>query len=62
MNQFVEDLSNLLKKLELSKVILLGFSDGANIAMKFTIKYPEKVKLNCIFFSQYHSFVLHFIS
>ncbi|MFR8233719.1 MAG: alpha/beta fold hydrolase [Clostridia bacterium] len=44
MNQFVEDLSNLLKKLEVSKVILLGFSDGANIAMKFTIKYPEKVK------------------
>lgn len=44
MNQFVEDLNNLLKKLELSKVILLGFYDGANIAMKFTIKYPEKVK------------------
>lgn len=44
MNQFVEDLSNLLKKLEVSEVILLGFSDGANIAMKFAIKYPEKVK------------------
>ena len=44
MNQFVEDLSNLLKKRELSEVILLGFSDGANIAMKFAIKYPEKIK------------------
>ena len=44
MNQFVEDLSNLLKKQELSEVILLGFSDGANIAMKFAIKYPEKIK------------------
>lgn len=44
MNQFVEDLSNLLKKRELSKVILLGFSDGANIAMKFAIKYPQKIK------------------
>lgn len=44
MNQFVEDLNNLLEKLELSKVILLGFSDGANIAMKFAIKYPEKIK------------------
>lgn len=44
MNQFVEDLSNLLKKLELSQVILLGFSDGANIAMKFAIKYPERIK------------------
>ncbi len=44
MNQFVEDLSDLLKKRELSEVILLGFSDGANIAMKFAIKYPEKIK------------------
>lgn len=44
MNQFVEDLHNLLKKLKLSQVILLGFSDGANIAMKFAIKYPEKIK------------------
>lgn len=44
MNQFVEDLSNLLRRLELSQVILLGFSDGANIAMKFAIKYPERVK------------------
>lgn len=45
MNQFVEDLNNLLEKLELSQVILLGFSDGANIAMKFAIKYPEKIKV-----------------
>ena len=44
MNQFVEDLNNLFKKLELTKVILLGFSDGANIAMKFAIKYPEKLE------------------
>lgn len=43
MNQFVEDLNHLLKKLELSQVILLGFSDGANIAMKYAIKYPEKI-------------------
>lgn len=44
MNQFVEDLNNLFEKSELSHAILLGFSDGANIAMKFAIKYPEKVK------------------
>lgn len=44
MNQFVEDLNNFLKKLEISNIILLGFSDGANIAMKFVIKYPEKIK------------------
>lgn len=25
-------------------MILLDFSDGANIAMKFAIKYPEKIK------------------
>lgn len=25
-------------------MILLGFSDGANIAMKFAIKYPERIK------------------
>ncbi len=44
MDQFVEDLNNLLEKLELSQVILFGFSDGANIAMKFAIKYPEKIE------------------
>lgn len=45
MNQFVEDLNQILTKLELSQVILLGFSDGANIAMKFAIKYLEKIKV-----------------
>lgn len=44
MNQFAEDLHHLLEKLELSRVILLGFSDGANIAMKYAIKYPETIE------------------
>lgn len=44
MDQFVEDLKNFLEELDLSQVIMLGFSDGANIAMKFAIKYPEKIK------------------
>lgn len=44
MDQFAEDLNHLLEKLKLSQIILLGFSDGANIAMKFALKYPEKVK------------------
>lgn len=44
MDQFVEDLNNLLEKLEISNIILLGFSDGANIAMKFALKYPNKLK------------------
>ena len=34
--QFVEDLKQLLDYLELKKIILLGFSDGGNIAMMFT--------------------------
>ena len=45
MEQFAEDLNNFLIKSDLSQVIILGFSDGANIAMKYTIKYPEKIKV-----------------
>lgn len=44
MDQFADDLNYLLEKLELPPIILLGFSDGANIAMKFALKYPEKIK------------------
>lgn len=44
MNQFSEDLNNLLNELKLDKVILLGFSDGANIAMKYALKYQERIK------------------
>ena len=29
---------------EISNAVILGFSDGANIAMKFAINYPDKVK------------------
>lgn len=45
MGQFVEDLNNLLESLEISNIILLGFSDGANIAMKFALKYSDKIRL-----------------
>ena len=44
MDQFADDLDNLLKELNISKFILLGFSDGANIAMKYVLKYPKKVE------------------
>lgn len=44
LNQFAEDLKGLLDQLELKKVILLGFSDGGNIAMLFTLKYQEYVE------------------
>lgn len=43
MEQFAEDLNGLMEKLEIPKAIILGFSDGANIAMKFALKYPGKV-------------------
>lgn len=45
MDQFVEDLVYLLDSLNIDKIILLGFSDGANIAMKFAIKYQNRLKL-----------------
>jgi len=44
MNQFVEDLNMLLEKIDVNNIILLGFSDGANIAIKFALKYPDKIK------------------
>lgn len=43
LTQFAEDLKQLLDNLELKKVILLGFSDGGNIAMLFTLAYPDYV-------------------
>lgn len=42
MEQFAKDLNELMIALEIPKAIILGFSDGANIAMKFALMYPEK--------------------
>lgn len=44
MEQFADDLNAFLENQNISDIILLGFSDGANIAMKFALKYPEKLK------------------
>lgn len=44
MEQFVEDLNELMLRLNISRAIILGFSDGANIAMKFALKYSDKIK------------------
>ena len=44
MDQFVLDLDNLLNELNISNFILLGFSDGANIAMKYALKYQKRIK------------------
>ena len=43
MEQFAEDLNELMVKLDIPKAIILGFSDGANIALKFALRYPDKV-------------------
>lgn len=44
IEQFSCDLHDFMEGLGISKAVILGFSDGANIAMKFAIKYPDKVK------------------
>lgn len=33
-----------MKEKEISNAVILGFSDGANIAMKFAMNHPDKVK------------------
>lgn len=44
MEQFAMDLYALMDKLQIQRAMILGFSDGANIAMKFALKYPDRVK------------------
>ena len=44
IEQFSCDLYDFMANLEISNAVILGFSDGANIAMRFAIKYPNKVK------------------
>lgn len=44
IGQFAEDLNKLMDEMEIPKATILGFSDGANIAMKFALKYPQRVK------------------
>ncbi len=39
--KFSDYLYDFMIKKELKKAIILGFSDGANIAMKFAMKYPD---------------------
>ena len=44
LTQFAEDLKVFLDALNLRRVLLLGFSDGGNIALLFTLKYPQYVR------------------
>lgn len=44
IEQFSYDLYDFMESLGIASAVILGFSDGANIAMKFAVKYPDKVK------------------
>lgn len=43
IRQFAEDLFAFMDTLRLPKAHILGFSDGANTALTFALKYPERV-------------------
>ena len=45
LDDYVEQLNNLLKYLDLSLISLVGHSMGALISVAFALKYPEKVKV-----------------
>lgn len=44
LDDYVEQLNNLLKHLNLSFISLVGHSMGALISVAFALKYPDKVK------------------
>lgn len=44
IKQFAEDLHDFMDEKNIEKAILLGFSDGGNIALTFALKYPERVE------------------
>ncbi|MBQ8781296.1 MAG: alpha/beta hydrolase [Oscillospiraceae bacterium] len=44
IKQFAEDLLKLMDELKIESAEILGFSDGANIALTFALKYPHRVK------------------
>lgn len=44
IEQFARDLYDFMTAHSLPKAVILGFSDGANIAMRFAMKHPDMVK------------------
>lgn len=38
------DVLKILDNLDVTKAVFLGFSDGANLAIQFTVCYPQRVK------------------
>jgi len=43
ISQFADDLMHLFNRLSIQKADVLGFSDGANIALLFALRYPDRV-------------------
>ena len=41
IRQFSCDLYDFMKNHQIPKAVILGFSDGANIAMRFAMKHPD---------------------
>lgn len=44
IEQFSHDLYGFMNARQIPRAVILGFSDGANIAMKFAMSHPEMVK------------------
>lgn len=44
IQQFSRDLYDFMKGHEIPNAVILGFSDGANIAMRFAMSHPDMVK------------------
>ena len=44
INQFADDLYDFLDEKGIVQAILLGFSDGGNIAMELALRHPERVE------------------
>lgn len=43
IKRFSEDLFSFMGELEIRSAVILGFSDGANIALEFALNHPEAV-------------------
>ena len=44
IKQFAEDLHDFMDEKGIAKAILLGFSDGGNIALTLALKHPERIE------------------
>ena len=44
IRQFAEDLLDFMDQMKIDKAVLLGFSDGGNIALIFAMAHPERVE------------------